>query len=410
MNNETKLDLLWVDDGIAGLSAFVKALENAGFAVTTADSTTAAVGLAKLRPFSLCLVDLNMPSPDGVECLRQLRSLLPGAKLAALSGYLYLARYQAELHSLPFEVELLDKGRFVAPTSPGFEDQFIAPVRRLATEGVTTTIRTQADMVIQMGGRNPFEIPLAEFSELPLLVKDQMRIQAGKIARKVLDRAFADGKLWVMLCGDSSAIRASATSPTELWDEERIMEFGVAQQRVPFIFWNDTATEDIDLSAGWRPCGGESGLAYYPTVTLEFQDRVISVHFDTGSPMTFFSYEELIELEWMRPTDLFGLRRRKGAEHAEYWAALLHIHARLRCQRSGQTSDVLDIRGQAVRDWEHGPFARFCSGDQEACPAGARKGQLCPDRKALVGRNLLIENALVLVLDGKNRMTTLPEK
>jgi hypothetical protein len=160
-----------------------------------------------------------------------------------------------------------------------------------------------------------------------------------------------------------------------------------------------------DIDATWAPCGDPGGQSYYPTVTLEFGERQVSVHFDTGAPMTFFSYEELLALEVIRPTTFFAEKRRAGSEAPKYWATALHVRGRIRCQGTGQTAEII-IRGQAVRDWDHAPFARFC---KATCPSNpdASGQRLCPDRKALVGRNLLIENALVVVLDGKKRKTLL---
>ncbi|WP_050027307.1 response regulator [Verrucomicrobium sp. BvORR034] len=404
MKKNERRQLLWVDDQIAQLSSFVRALDENGFQVTTADCTATAVALARETEFEACLVDINMPPPDGVECLRQLRQILPKTRLAVLSGYLYLARYQAELRSLGFDVQLMDKD-FDNPSSSKFDSEFLAPIRRLMEEGVTTTIKIQDEVAIELRGKNPFDMPLSEFTELPLVVKDQLRVQAGKIARKTLDRAFAEGKLWVLLCGDHQVVRAYGSSPEENWDEESMMDFGRIQQRVPFVFWNDVEVDDVDMA--WAPCGDQSGRSFYPTVTLAFAgDKEVSAHFDTGAPMTFFSYEALLALELIKPTTFWAPKRRLGADSAHYWATALKLQCLVRCQGNGGTVGV-EIRGQAVRNWEEGPFARFC---KPTCPLRLETGGgriLCPGRKALVGRNLLIENSLTVVLDGTKRLTML---
>jgi hypothetical protein len=118
--------------------------------------------------------------------------------------------------------------------------------------------------------------------------------------------------------------------------------------------------------------------------------------------MTFFSYEKLLELEAVRPTTNFALARR-GLE--PYWATALNTEVILKCQQGDQARTVR-LTGQAVRDWLGAPFARTCD---DLCPYGPkpRSESLCVRRQGLVGRNVLTENALVLILDGIRRQTKL---
>lgn len=391
--------ILWVDDQI--LPAFVNALRNHGFKVTTASSTQEALSLASKEDFDVYLVDIVMPPPDGIECLRQLHRIRPNARLATLSSYLYLSKYTNQLRALDFEVQLMDKD-FPDPLDTRFEPEFIEPIRRLAIEGVTLSIKEHDKMVSEEKSGDPFNIPLVEFSRLPLAVKDQLRIKAGQKAAKTIRKAFDEGRIWVMLCGSAEVIRAQASAPDEIPTEDQIMEYAKRQQRPAYHFWRDINAEDM-----WSPCACGGVESYYPTVNLEFGPKKIKVHFDTGSPMTFFSYEELLSLAVIRPTQNFGPAKRAGYE-ASYWAAPLGITAVLRCQNSGQTREI-KITGQIVRDWESSPYTKICGKKCKTYPQGNEAQRLCPERKALVGRNILIENALVLVLDGVKKQTRLEE-
>jgi len=391
--------ILWVDDDIQGLGVYVDALKKVGFQVTIADSGSKAIELVKAEEYDIALVDILMPPPDGIEILRQIYAIRPSTLLAALSSYLYLDRYRDELRELGFAVELIDKD-LTNVEAPDFQMRFLKPIKELAKSGVKRTIARQEEILSKEPGVNPFRIPLTEFMAKSLLEKDKLVQEAKRLAAPAMKRAFDEGRIWVLFCGSRRQIRASASDHNEILNEDQIMEFARIQRRAPFQFFKPIGVEDM-----WCTCGGRDSLKDYPTLTLEVKNRTIDVHFDTGAPCTFFSYEELLALGGIRPTTLFGPA---ACNNKSYYAAPLKIRAVLKCRVTGQTKEVRII-GQAVRDWLRGPFSRFCH-DQCEHPdnevAGEEK-KPCPLRRALVGRNLLIDNQIVLVLDGLNRVTRL---
>ncbi len=388
--------ILWVDDQISDLAAYVGALKKDGFSVETTDRAEAAVELARQRSFDIYLIDIRMPGTNGIECARQIHALRKDSKIALVSSFLYLPRHKAEIRALGYQVDLMDKN-FPVTTAPEFEECFLAPIRRLVTQGVTQTI-SQYDVIMdEMKGQNPFHIPLAEFQGLPLAVKDRLREEAFHWAKKAVNKAFEEGKIWVMLCGDEHAIRSSANSLEEVPDEDKLLDYSRLQNRPAYYFWNQTEADDI-----WVSCGGNAHNNY-PTVTLEFDGHTICGHFDTGSPFTFFSYEELLEKGLIRAIEGFGPARRVGYATV-YMATKLDLKAHLRCQVSDQTKEVV-LRGQIVKKWENSPFVRKCDEKCVAVDPKRSVGSICGDRVALVGRNILTENGLRLVLDGVNRKT-----
>jgi hypothetical protein len=107
----------------------------------------------------------------------------------------------------------------------------------------------------------------------------------------------------------------------------------------------------------------------------------------------------LLRLDKVKPTILFADGSRNGRR---YRSKPLKLDAVLRCQRTGQTKRIT-IRGQAVRDWLQSPFVRKCD---ESCPFKTESSDgLCLHRRALVGRNMLTENCIALVLDGITKKT-----
>lgn len=392
--------LLWVDDQINELQPYVRALRESGFDVMAADSSPVAIQLASDTRFDVILVDILMPPPDGIELLRRLRPLQPQASLAALSSYLYLERYREQLRGLPFPVELIEKD-IPNVEAEDFDMRFLTPIRNLLAHGVTQTIKKQ-DSQIRSSSQteasvNPFDIPLTEFMKKPILEKDSLVMRARELAANEIEAAFNQGKIWVLLCGSPRQIRASASTPDEVLSEDKIMEFARVQQRPAFQFWRPMVVDDIH----WPTCGDERTTKHYPTVTLDIRNNLRNFHFDTGAPMTFFSYEELVRLSLIKPTTNFGMASRGDKS---YFTTPLNITVILRSQ-SGDNSKTVNLTGQAVRDWDKAPYARFCD---SLCPLFTPlRDQLCNSRAGLIGRNLLYENNLVIILDGANQQTLL---
>jgi CheY-like chemotaxis protein len=393
---ENRHRLLWVDDQIGELHPYVRALNEAGFDVEAADSSQVAMALVRDSAYDIILVDILMPPPDGIELLRQLKPLQPNASLAALSSYLYLERYRDQLRNLSFPVELIEKD-IPSVQAEDFEARFLEPIRNLLRFGVTRTIEEQENRLNEQTDESldPFNVPLTEFMKKSILEKDMLVMRAKDLAANQIDQAFAQGKIWVLLCGSAAQIRASATSPNEILNEDQIMEFARIQQRPPFQFWRPMNVDEV-----WSMCGDIRTTLHYPTVTLDIKNHRRDLHFDTGAPMTFFSYEELLRLGAIRPTTNFGVAYRGNLP---YWTVALDITVILRSQ-SGNITTTVKLTGQAIRDWTEAPYARFCD---VMCPELKDKSaiQLCLWRIALIGRNLLYENNLILILDGINHKT-----
>ena len=391
----TRPILLWVDDEIEDLEAYVVLLEKEGFDVRTASSTPQAEEIARGNRLDLALVDLRMPPPDGIECLRLLHKMDEKLILAALSSYHYLNAYQDRLRNIGFPVEIMDK--HLPPLINDGKKRFLNPIISLQKSGVTTTmaeIERLRDAVANSDG-DAFGYSYEEFQKLPLQIKDKLRIQAMRAAQPTLDKAFGEGYIWVMLCGASDTTVGRAKNIRDVPDEKSISEFGMQQNRPVFQFFKPTIVDDLN----WSPCSTES-KDFYPTVTLAFDTEEVRVHFDTGSPYTHFSYEELLRLRAISPTDEWSPMERVGFPGG-YFVSRLFIEVQLRDQSSGDATKNVKIIGHAVRDWEKSPYARFCGAQCGVDIDGIRRSRrLCPGRQALVGRNLLLENAIVISLNG----------
>lgn len=69
--------ILWIDDEIDHLKPHILFLEEKGYQITTATNGQDGVALAEQHPFGLVLLDQFMPGMDGLETLRQLKTVQP---------------------------------------------------------------------------------------------------------------------------------------------------------------------------------------------------------------------------------------------------------------------------------------------------------------------------------------------
>jgi len=78
--NKPRAHILWVDDEIDHLKPHILFLEEKGYTLTTATNGRDAVLLAENTFFDLILLDQTMPGMDGLETLKQIKSVRPDTK------------------------------------------------------------------------------------------------------------------------------------------------------------------------------------------------------------------------------------------------------------------------------------------------------------------------------------------
>jgi len=87
--------ILMVDDDSQVIRFLKTALEGGGYSVMATTSGKQALGSIRAAVPDLVILDLNMPSPDGFELLKALRSEFPYLRILAISGYLQGALLEA---------------------------------------------------------------------------------------------------------------------------------------------------------------------------------------------------------------------------------------------------------------------------------------------------------------------------
>jgi CheY-like chemotaxis protein len=251
---QTKNTLLWIDDDIDDFSEYVQALGEAGFDVATAKNAADGIKvLNRINP-KVVLADILMPPPDGIEMLRRMHDIKPNTVYAVFSSFLYLQKYREQLKLLSFPIQLLDKD-FPNVHDETFVMRFIDPIKKLFSQGVTYTIQDSAEPHPMIEGQDPFGIEFAEFMSLPIADKDRLADKAEKLARHTIERAFARGSIWVLLCGNINEISAQAEVPKNIMSEEEIISLAQRKNRAPYQFCQSLMVEDY-----WTTCSSDVSM------------------------------------------------------------------------------------------------------------------------------------------------------
>jgi CheY-like chemotaxis protein len=93
--------LLVVDDDDEVRAFLVGALEESGYAVSTAPDGTSALQLLSERDFALILIDFALPGMTGTELVERIREHNPAQKLLLISGYAGTAALQRAAGDVP---------------------------------------------------------------------------------------------------------------------------------------------------------------------------------------------------------------------------------------------------------------------------------------------------------------------
>lgn len=79
--------VLIIDDNVEYLDSTADVLELEGFDVATASSGDDGIELARQKGFDVVLIDHRMPGRSGVECIAQIKQLLPEAQVVMVTAY-----------------------------------------------------------------------------------------------------------------------------------------------------------------------------------------------------------------------------------------------------------------------------------------------------------------------------------
>lgn len=398
--------IIWIDDDVDKRTSYAEAIRKA-LSVELNCFSDAQEGLSALltNVYDAALVDLRMPEIDGFQIIDECIDREIEADLCVLSSYLYLSEYKERLLGYERRIELLDK-EFPSIQSPDFESLFMEPLRDFIHGGARRTVKTQFRKILPRG-MDPFSVTYEQYRSMSLREKDQLTERAKALAKEVIKDSFSEGFTWVFLCGSATNIKEKAYAAKDRLAHDEMIEFAKKRDRAPFQFFAPSKVEDIkvDEPEEWVDCGKEDWLSNYPTLDLEFGETRLKVHFDTGAHETFMSAEELIAAGVINSNDMMWSPTELQGE--EIQATNLQLEVMYRCPVSDITK-MFVLNGQIVRDWNTNPLMRRCPGQScvQLSPVSI-EGGYCKLRVGLIGRNVLTDNHISLVLDGALKVVRL---
>lgn len=120
MTNDSARSILVVDDDQELRERMVKAFARRGFDARGAADAPSALHQAREDAPEMCIVDLRMPGPNGLELLQSLLALEPAMQVIVLTGY----------GSIPTAVEAVRLGAVHYLQKPADVDEILAAFKR----------------------------------------------------------------------------------------------------------------------------------------------------------------------------------------------------------------------------------------------------------------------------------------
>jgi len=125
----SQITILVIDDDEAMREYVCFALENAGFKVCCAKNGMEGMEAVKRRVPQVVITDLVMPDVEGIETIREIKSLYPECRIIAMSGAANSEAYLSMAHCL---------GAHIVLQKPFDRSQILVAVWEVLESKVTT--------------------------------------------------------------------------------------------------------------------------------------------------------------------------------------------------------------------------------------------------------------------------------
>jgi len=239
-----------------------------------------------------------------------------------------------------------------------------------------------------------FKLSFNEFIDLSAPEQRNWRHQILKKKKDwLLNKLSTEKAEWLLILGGK--IEIASPSLNELPTREKIYELARSKGFAPFIFMRDPLIEESGNKinpVSWSALGNND---FYPTINIfigasNLNDKdlidsknLIIADFDTGSPVIVLDQKQLKNRNIAFDEEIEISQVHLGMTYDFY---LPEIKIGLKTLSDSIKSKTFRVR--SVIDWDVSPFCR-----------------VNPNRKGLVGRNLLIEMRLHVILQGDMKTT-----
>ena len=362
--------ILWIEDDKKFLEVTIPLFVRFGLLIEGV--TSARDGIYEFRRnshmYSLILLDLNMGEMDGIETYFEIRKINSRVPIIFVSAYISEPRWRLQLDAITEEIEEIEKPLPMV-TSKTFPK-------------VIEIIKKKQTSYIEQQKINPFEYSLSDFLRQTKEEREEIFKLANDINSNFINKYFNDNseKDWVVIARKKGNIIASGMSKDEPLQED-LRKLAEEVDAPVFTYSRPQIIEEV--CTGWSLKTAPDD--YYPTVLFEFNSgQLISCDFDTGSPLSYISHEELKEKKLI--DELYWC----SSSSMNLWGQTYYYYNhKLGCKLNGISNSVdITLRCHIVQRWDRSPLIKNFK-----------------NRVGLIGRNLLLENKLKLLLDGENKKT-----
>ena len=287
------------------------------------------------------------------------------------------------------------------------EESLVAPIHALVERSSATLDYWPLRDAVKTASRI-FHMSVDEFSSVSIPeareLIDEAHREASGLVHYIFDNSEAE---WLLVAGPNIDVIRWGATLANMPNSRRISELGNRFGYIPLLFTRAMEVDEIDSplgSRGWTECPPGD---FYPCLGIDFvggSTGTHQIHFDTGAVKTFLSLSRLEDAGVagaILPIDIRPGER--GAQKFQY----IDREVRILLSDGGEAAS-LKVRAIAVFDWDQSPFARPCRHGN--CPGTRRDGPadrwICGRREVgLLGRDVLTEGRLQIVLDGAERKT-----
>jgi len=292
-------------------------------------------------------------------------------------------------------IELPEPPINAPPIEHWIDDYFdrLTPILKTAMQD---TYRQWLDRSLETpAGKNPFEMPFEEYDKLSEVEQDEISWQAFSSKKPWIDEQLHKYRAeWIVVIGGK--VEAFSSTLEDVPMKNEIRKMGMETRLVPFLFIREPRIEEsaseLTAHSQWAELDDED---FYPTLEIFIgpvdDDKQqlpstgvrLAADLDTGSPSIIVRGIDIEQL---------GLRLK---DYKNTWASHLgkryryvtpKVQIAIQSESRGLKSGAFHLR--AVHDWSTGPFVL-----------------INPNRAALVGRNLLLQLGLDVLLKGTERKT-----
>jgi hypothetical protein len=256
-------------------------------------------------------------------------------------------------------------------------------------ERIVHSRQKKISTTIERDKRNVFEIPYEEYLRLSDTEREAIQWRVYAEHHEWYEAELkARHAQWILVCG-GKVLEFSRTLddyPTP----EKLQTLGREYGFIPFVFVPKPLIEE----STWSPLAEED---FYPTLKPHFAARTqeesrsrttsfaVDADFDTGSPHLCVDYDKLSE------KGVLGFRSLAEAYFQQHLGEYYRFHImpiQIAMIDENEKQYAKRMHAYCVRDWKKSPLCL-----------------VNPDRKALAGRNILLNFPLKLELDGKRKVT-----